>query len=136
MAKKPNRTQEADNLRNLRQYGDTWRDLAKNLLEKEKLTSRYIDATWEWRKLWKELAEKLIEKWEWYYVAENLDKFEWLDHKEIANKLIEKWKWYYVAKNLDKFEWLDKETAEKLIEKWEWDVVAQHPEKFWLKKEK
>jgi len=52
MAKRPQRTSEqqeyrdnlAHDIKNLRQYGDTWKDLAKTLLEKEQETSLYQDS--------------------------------------------------------------------------------------------
>ena len=147
MAKRPQRTKEqqeyrdnlAHDIKNLRQYGDAWRDLAKTLLDKKQSTDKYLKALGEWRKLSKkkskEIADKLIADGEWEYVAMYLDKFEWLDHKEIADKLIENGRWRYVARYLDKFEWLDKEIADKLIVEWYWKDVVKYPEKFWLKKE-
>ena len=127
----------AKNLRELRKW-DFWKDNpAETLLDNVKWNPEYLDSLWEWRKVGKELAEKLIEKWLWWVVAENPGKFEWLVlDKEIAEKLIEKWFYRTVVVNLGKFKWLDKEIAEKLIRAWYEYVVSEHPEKFWLKKGK
>ena len=157
----------AHKLRSLREGWDTWKDLAQTLLDKEQATIEYVEALGKWRKLNKEkskqIANELIEKWEWWsvgmnlekfvwldeeiaekliewcewcFVAAHLEKFEWLDHEKIANELIEKWDWWYVAEYLEKFEWLGEEIAEKLIEQWYWYAVAENLEKFeWLDEE-
>lgn len=119
---------------NLRQDGNTWRDVAEVLLEDGKTMPEYVELFGGGKKANKETANKLIEEWKWWIVAENLEKFEWIDHKDIANKLIELWMWLVVAWNLDKFEWLDhKEIADKLIKKWMWASVMKNLDKFkWI----
>ncbi len=144
MAKRPQRTPEqqeyrdnlAHDLKNLREYWDSWKELAETLLRKEKWKDKYVETLGKDRKYWKKAANELIESGQWKYVVENLDKFKWLD-KEIAIKLIEEWEWESVAKNLRDFEWLNyKEVAEKLIEKWNSYSVAGHLINFkWLDKE-
>ena len=55
----------------------------------------------------KDIAIKLIDAWYIKGLMKYLDKFEWLDEK-VANILIEKWYWDFVAKHPKKF-WLKKE---------------------------
>jgi hypothetical protein len=142
MAKRPQRTPEqqeyrdnlAHDLKNLREYWDSWKELAETLLRKEKWKDKYVETLGKDRKYWKKAANELIESGQWKYVVENLDKFKWLD-KEIAIKLIEEWEWEDVADCISIFKWLDKETANKLIESGQWWVVARHPDNFeWLDK--
>lgn len=112
----------AHDLRNLRQYGDTWKDLANALSEHEKLdvgpkwNSKYLESLWKNRKVWKDVAEKLIEDWNWATVIKYIDKFKWLDW-EIVIKLIINWDWEKVANPdvIKKFEWLNKDVAKELI---------------------
>ena len=135
MAKRPQRTPEqqeyrdklAHNLKELRNCGDTWRDLAQTLHDKEQATDKYIEALGEWRKLSKEkskeLAEKLMaekptrdeERKSMRWLVENIDKFQWLDYKEVAEKAMKIWMWGKLAKNLEKFKWLD---HKELVKKW------------------
>lgn len=142
----------AHDLKNLRKNWDRWKELAKALLEEEKLAvwpkwdSLYLESLWKSRKVWNDVANKLIENGNGYTVVKYIDKFEWLD-KETAKKLIEV-KWTHdnvtidvgvesVALNLDKFEWLDEEVAELIIEKWFGKDVAANLEKFeWLNHKK
>ena len=125
-----NRDSLAENLTKLRSKWDVGKMLATNKLKKVKQEPDYLLDRYWYTKI---LAEKLIEAWAWESVVENLENFEWLDHKEIAEKLIEAWRWGSVARHLEKFEWLDhKEIAEKLIEVWEWESVENNLEKFKL----
>ena len=95
MAKKLQRTKEqqeyrdnlAHNVKNLRKYWDTWKDLAKTLLEKEKVTIDYLLSIWEDRKKWRVKVKNMVIN---YTVISDIE-FEWLNHNEIAKKLIEKW---------------------------------------------
>lgn len=151
----------AASLRKLRAtWDETWRELAKNLLESEQETNQYKISAWLKRidesnidyiiKYWnikfliknldkvewfshKEIADKLIENWCWWRLLEYLDNFKWIDHNEIASKFIdidERWEF---LEYFYKFKWLNKETAMKLIENGYEELVIHHLNKFrWL----
>ena len=159
--KEKNRTQEVqrsrDNLaHHIRDLRHQWNDdIARVLLEnKDKYEgSRFnkevaIKLIWKWDRgreylnnnleifdrMDKEAAEILIDKWYARYVADNLEKFEWLNHKEFAEELIDRVYWEYVAKNIDKFKWVDKnEIAEKILNWPNWWCLSYYLENFeWL----
>ena len=103
----------AHNLKILRTKWDTWKFLAKTLLESEKLTDNYISVSV--RKFDIKSAEKLIDNWNYKPLVKNLSRFSWLT-KDIAKILIEKCYTMSVSENLDKFEWLDEEIARRLLD--------------------
>lgn len=125
----------------------------RDILLKEQWTVKYVYSL-EWdRKVWNDVAKQLLKDGKYYFVAENLSKFTWLD-KEVANILLENKYTFEVVKNLDRFTWLDKKIALKLIndgQTWArqmwfitlescwvsyWKYVAQNFESFeWLDKE-
>jgi Mor family transcriptional regulator len=85
------------------------------------------------KKEYSEVAMRLIEAGRGHSVAENLEKFQGLNHQEVAMKLIESEKGRFVAENLEKFQGLNhQELAMKLIEsvEYERDSVAEFLEKF------
>ena len=139
MAKRPQRTPEqqeyrdnlAKQLKELRWQWDTWRELAKNLLEENKLSGEYIDAMWNGRKYWKDIAKKLIEerggRGAWF-VVEHIEEFKKSDYEEIIDILIKERKCELVAKNIDKFEWLDYNMIIKKVIEWSWGAyyLAHH----------
>ena len=53
--------------------------------------------------------------WNWYYVADYLEKFGDIDTQKLGDALIEQGKWYPVAKNIMKFADLKQETYDTLI---------------------
>ena len=139
----------AYNLRNLRSRWDVWKELAETLLMHEMLLnvwpkwdSKFLESLWKNRKVWKDVAKKLIENWNWQTVIKYIDKFKWLD-KDIAKQLIEiKWEngdvtiengIECVARNIDKFKWLDMEIVDILIEKgFGWSVAGNLESFEWL----
>jgi hypothetical protein len=102
-------------------------------LNEEKWDGKYLYSLWENRKVWKDVAERLIEEWDFKTVIMNLDKFEWLN-KEILIKLVDSWEGRWeISTHLDKFEWLDKELAEDWFNRWWWGIVAEYIQCFeWL----
>ncbi len=127
MAKRPYRTPKQqeyrDNLahdtKNLRnRYGNTWKELAKTLLDDQKYhphnKNKYINSLWDGRKLNKEDALKMIEN-NPQLVSGHLNHFKWLDD-EVAQKLIAAWEVTFVSNNLGSFEWLDEDTANEILD--------------------
>lgn len=156
MVTRPQRTPEQDeyrkglyhDLRSLRQFWDTWRELARSLLEKEQKKDIYKESTT------KSLKNAAIREYWWKKAAEEREKhsideiIKWIDEKNfddvklalsncegwlvdstIAERLIEEWQAEIVVDNLKKRYWyhleqpckfkkLSVNTAEKLIEQW------------------
>lgn len=133
----------AHDLRELRKNWDTWRELAKTLLEAEKYLES-LGHSWG-QKAWLELAQKLIKEWQWKIVVHHLDNFEWLDlnvaeklieqkklsdvccsiksfrasdHPMIAERILdENWGFIYLLRRIKDIEWLNKDFHKKLAEK-------------------
>ena len=116
----------AHDLKRLRSYGDTGRELADVLLQSERKNPKYIDS----KKYSEETLENLINHGELLYVFDNMDKFENLDHKKLAKKLIDMGQSYRVHHYIDRFKWLDDDVAEKLISEWLSEFVAENINKF------
>lgn len=88
------------------------------ILEQEQWTVEYAENLIScWRILNKDLANKLIDSWNWEFVAKNIKSFKWVDHNAIAKKLIDSWNWHYVKRNLSNFESLTKENLKILEER-------------------
>lgn len=85
---------------------------------------------------WLTIEEKLkiwlqvIKNWNAYLLAENLDKFEGLDHIDLAKKIIDFWKIKSIVNNIEKFKGLNKEIALIFIKSWEWETLAKNQESF------
>ncbi len=47
----------------------------------------------------------------------------------MAEKLIEKWMRWAVAENLKKFDCFNKDIEKEMIEEWYWDIIVKNPEK-------
>ena len=155
----------ANNLREIRQFWDAWKDVAEVLLIKEKWKMEYMDSLWKGRKSTKDtteqlvyskpwddsdlnkfewsdqqaIAEILIEKWYIAVLTENIDRFEWLNYKRLVEKLVEKGEYWCkkLMECVDKFQWVDyNKIAERLIQAWNPWLVIEHFEKFkWLNNE-
>lgn len=88
------------------------------ILSKEKWTIEYAESLIScWRILNEDLANKLIDSWNWEFVAKNIKSFKWWDHNAIAKNLIDSWNWHLVKQNLSKFESLTEENLKILEEK-------------------
>lgn len=119
------RDKVAHDVKELRKHGDAWRELAKNLLENEKVNYNYISSLWEGRTLGMDVAKNLIENGKLYLLINNLSKFKWLN-KEIALKIIfddeehiqlrSKETFITFVKNLSSFKWLDSDIAYTILE--------------------
>jgi len=83
-----------------------------------------------WTDFSPEAANMLIETGKGWFVADQLKKFEGVNHTEIANKLIDTGQVKYVAKFIYNFEKLDRIIAEKIISKWESEPVIEHADRF------
>jgi len=78
-------------------------DVARNIMSFESLDKTIFD----------KIIEKFLTDWYslyncWRFVARNLDRFEWLDHKEVAETLIDRWcgdelamNWQWILINLN-----------------------------------
>ena len=144
----------AHDIKNLRWYGDSWKELADALLENERATGKYNDSFGEQineetrhtsrridkKQIDKKTADRMIEKGEVKYVAEHLHThiFKLLD-KETADKLIDAWYAEYVAWNISSFKKTDhKDIANKLIDtlpEWSYDIIRYFDHFEWLDKE-
>ena len=121
------RDELANNLKADRALGEVGKLLAEDRIKQAQKSEEYIVEKYGFTKQW---VNAFIEAGRWEFVANNLDKFEWLDGNEIANKLIKVGEWKAVAENLDKFEWLDQKTAEILIKASYWRAVVNNLNKF------
>ena len=86
---------------------DYWAELSDNLSKTDESIEEYLESLWEWKKVWMDIADRLIRKWKWSYLIANLNKFEEKYYKTIVKKIFEKWSLKVLAKNLNKFKWLD-----------------------------
>ena len=107
------RDELANNLKADRALGEVGKLLAEDRIKQAQKSEEYIVEKYGFTKQW---VNAFIEAGRWEFVANNLDKFEWLDGNEIANKLIKVEEWKAVAENLDKFKDLDQEIAKMLIQ--------------------
>ena len=122
------RDELANNLKADRALGEVGKLLAEDRIKQAQKSEEYIVAKYGFTKQW---VNAFIEAGRWEFVANNLDKFEWLDGNEIANKLIKVGEWKAVAENLDKFKGLDhNEIANWLIETRYWRAVVNNLNKF------
>jgi hypothetical protein len=60
----------------------------------------------------------LIEKWDFYELLENLEKFEWLDHNKLAVILLENWLWQEISDKIEEFTSLNEEMKENILSKY------------------
>jgi len=123
-----------------RKFWKFWNNLAKSLLDKEKMTETYEKSVWAERYLLKLLngnkfdelddfmnnvasrsldsniiMRMLENKFGWYYIVKYIDKFK--DIYRVPNKLIDNWLSEILAHDLGKFRSLSSTIAKKLIEK-------------------
>lgn len=118
LIKKDNTICLFDNLANFKELDlkrfDAW------LFKKYKWVKNLIDELIRW---W-----QVGMKWGW--VAKNISSFRKECHKEIADILIDKWEWAYVPVFIKNFTWLDelakKNIAIRLIENWKRESVENH----------
>jgi len=130
MAKRPQRTKEqqeyrdnlAHDLKNLRKNGDTWRDLAKTLLEEKKESMSYRES--ETKRLnernkkneeFNKIAREEISKWNFDSVLGRASRFNQFDSK-IWDMLSETWYCERVWENTRKFKSLGSITYDKFVE--------------------
>lgn len=118
----------------LRWLWKNWELLADALLENGMMTPQYIESLSKGKKLGSDVANKLMEKWYFEFIAMNLDRFEWLNHEEVAELMILEWHSRHLVENIDKFEWLDdRKLAEMLILSWKAEYLFQNIKKFkWI----
>ena len=97
MVNRPQRTQEqqeyrdnlAHDLKKIRQSWNSWKELAKALLDEKKVEIKYVESLWSGRKVWWEIAKRMIRWGNWEYVAENLGKFKWLNKEKTRKEIME-----------------------------------------------
>ena len=113
MVKNPNRTEEqqeyrdnlAEGLKQLRNQWDTWKELAKTLLEDWKSTIEYLDSISENTDQWEEIIDNLAKNWESETNKKKTEKEK--EYKKILLKsdyLLPDWialqVFYYIAASL------------------------------------
>lgn len=137
------RNELAKNLKNKRKEGDSWKELAKTLLEEEQWKYEYFSSLWKGKASIKD-AENFIENWKWgddkryraYSVSNNIDKFQWKDQVRLVEMLLKYVGARIIAKNIDKIQdEYQLEVAEKIIEK-DPESMADHIDKIQEKYQK
>lgn len=123
-------------LRELREYGDVWKELANILLEREKVKGLYIESLPRGGKLSPELVDELIKRNNYLRFTECLENGNIILDKEVAKKILDSSNIEFIGAVLlvaieeGKIRRFDDEVAEMLIDKWYWyyaeELIENH----------
>ncbi len=123
-------------LRELREYGDVWKELANILLKREKVKGLYIESLPRGRKLSPELVDELIKRNNYLRFTECLENGNIILDKEVAKKILDSSNIEFIGAVLlvaieeGKIRRFDDEVAEMLIDKWYWyyaeELIENH----------